>query len=78
MIQYYIMEIILVFGKGMMMKYYQLILLYADPNTFTMVVIINSFKCNTMLYINDTFIRICAPQRPIGVHVLKKVLIVLN
>ena len=43
-----------------------------DPNTFTMAVVINSFKGNTMLYIYDAFIRIYDTQRPIGVHVLKK------
>ena len=45
---------------------------HVDPNTFTMAVVINSFKGNSMNYILDAFIRIYDPQRPIGVHVLNK------
>jgi stress response protein SCP2 len=43
-----------------------------DPNTFTMAVIINSFKGNSMINVRDAFIRLYDPQKPIGVHVLNK------
>ena len=41
-----------------------------NPNTFTMAVIINSFKGNSMMHILNAFIRLYDTQRPIGVHVL--------
>jgi stress response protein SCP2 len=41
-----------------------------DPNTFTMAVVINSFKGNSIVNIRDAFIRLYDQQRPIGVHVL--------
>ena len=41
-----------------------------DPNTFTMAVIINSFKGNSMINVRDAFIRLYDPQKPIGVHIL--------
>ena len=41
-----------------------------DPNTFTMAVIVNSFKGNSIVNIRDAFIRLYDPQKPIGVHVL--------
>ena len=43
-----------------------------NPNVFTMAVVVNSFKGNTMVHILDAFIRIYDAQRPIGVHVLNK------
>ena len=44
-----------------------------DPNTFSMVVIINSFKGNSMAQVMDAFIRLFEPQKKIGVHVIKNV-----
>ena len=41
-----------------------------DPNTFTMAVIINSFKGNSLISILNAFIRLYDTERPIGVHVL--------
>jgi tellurium resistance protein TerZ len=41
-----------------------------DPNTFTMAVVINSFKGNSIVNIRDAFIRLYDQQKPIGVHVL--------
>ena len=41
-----------------------------NPNVFTMAVIINSFKGNSMVHILNAFIRLYDTQRPIGVHVL--------
>ena len=41
-----------------------------DPNTFTMAVVINSFKGNSIVNIRDAFIRLYDQQRPIGVHLL--------
>lgn len=43
---------------------------HVDPNTFTMAVIINSFKGNSLVSILNAFIRLYDTQRPIGVHVL--------
>ena len=42
-----------------------------DPNTFTMAVIINSFKGNSLVNVLNAFIRLYDTQRPLGVHVLK-------
>ena len=41
-----------------------------DPNTFTMAVVVNSFKGNSIVTIRDAFIRLYDQQKPIGVHVL--------
>ena len=41
-----------------------------DPNTFTMAVIVNSFKGNSLISIMNAFIRLYDTQRPLGVHVL--------
>ena len=41
-----------------------------DPNTFTMAVIINSFKGNSLTGILNAFIRLYDTQKPLGVHVL--------
>jgi hypothetical protein len=38
-----------------------------DPNTFTMAVIINSFKGNSMINVRDAFIRLYDRQKTIGV-----------
>ena len=43
-----------------------------DPNTFTMAVIVNSFKGNSLVNVMDAFIRLYDTQKPIGVHVFKK------
>jgi stress response protein SCP2 len=43
-----------------------------NPNAFTMVVVINSFKGNSIIDVRDAFIRIYDTQRPIGVHILNK------
>ena len=43
-----------------------------DPNTFTMAVIVNSFKGNSLVNVLDAFIRLYDTQKPIGVHVFKK------
>ena len=43
-----------------------------DPNAFTMVAVVNSFKGNSMLQVSDAFIRIYDTQKFIGVHVLNK------
>ena len=43
-----------------------------DPNAFTMVAVVNSFKGNSMIQVLDAFIRIYDTQRLIGVHVLNK------
>ena len=43
-----------------------------DPNAFTMVAVVNSFKGNSMLQVYDAFIRIYDTQKFIGVHVLNK------
>ena len=43
-----------------------------DPNAFTMVAVVNSFKGNSMLQVHDAFIRIYDTQKFIGVHVLNK------
>ena len=45
---------------------------HVDPNVFTMAVVVNSFKGNSMEQVSDAFIRIYDTQRPIGVHVLNK------
>ena len=42
-----------------------------DPNVFSMAVIINSFKENSLVHIMDAFVRLYDAQKPIGVHVLK-------
>ena len=42
-----------------------------DPNIFSMTVIINSFKENSLVNVFDAFIRLYDAQKPIGVHVLK-------
>ena len=42
-----------------------------NPNTFTMAVVINSFKENSMVHVMDAFIRLYDAQKPIGVHILK-------
>ena len=44
-----------------------------DPNTFSMVVVVNSFKGNSMAQVMDAFIRLFEPQKKIGVHVIKNV-----
>ena len=41
-----------------------------DPNTFTIAVIINSFKGNSMNFVLNAFIRLYDTQKPIGVHIL--------
>ena len=43
-----------------------------NPNTFTMAVVVNSFKGNSMINVFDAFIRIYDQQKFIGVNVLKK------
>ena len=43
-----------------------------DPNTFTMAVIVNSFKGNSLVNVMDAFIRLYDTQKPIGVHIFKK------
>ena len=43
-----------------------------DPNTFTMAVVINSFKGNSLVHIINAFIRLYDTQKPLGVHVLNK------
>jgi len=45
---------------------------HVDPNVFTMAVVVNSFKGNSLVQIMDAFIRIYDTQRPIGVHVMNK------
>ena len=42
-----------------------------DPNTFSMAVIINSFKGNSLVNIIDSFVRLYDTQNLIGVHILK-------
>ena len=42
-----------------------------DPNIFTMAVIINSFKENSLVNVFNAFIRLYDAQKPIGVHVFK-------
>ena len=41
-----------------------------DPNTFTMAVVINSFKGNSMNFVLNAFVRLYDTQKPIGVHIL--------
>ena len=43
-----------------------------DPNIFTIAVIINSFKGNSLIGINTAFIRLYDPNKFIGVNVLTK------
>ena len=42
-----------------------------DPNIFSMTVIINSFKENSLVNVFNAFIRLYDAQKLIGVHVLK-------
>ena len=42
-----------------------------DPNVFSMAVIVNSFKGNSMVGVLDAFIRLYDTTRPLGCHVLK-------
>ena len=43
---------------------------HVDPNTFTMVVVINSFKGNSMSQVYDAFIRLYDNTHPLGVTLL--------
>ena len=45
---------------------------HVDPNVFTMAVVVNSFKGNSLVQVMDAFVRIYDTQRPIGVHVMNK------
>ena len=42
-----------------------------DPNIFSMAVIINSFKGNSLVHIIDSFVRLYDTQQLIGVHIFK-------
>ena len=44
---------------------------HVDPNVFTMVVVINSFKGNPLSGVMDAFIRLYDTTRPLGVTLLK-------
>ena len=44
---------------------------HVDPNVFSMAVIINSFKENSLVHVMDAFVRLYDPQKFIGVHLLK-------
>ena len=43
---------------------------HLNPNIFTMAVLINSFKENSLMNVKDAFIRLYDTQAPLGVHVL--------
>ena len=43
---------------------------HVDPNTFTMVVVINSFKGNSIAHVYDAFIRLYDNTHPLGVTLL--------
>ena len=43
---------------------------HVDPNTFTMVVVVNSFKGNSLSNVFDAFIRLYDTTHPIGVSLL--------